>query len=43
MHHIPMVGVPEKEESGQVVENLFEEIKGKIFPNVVKEKVTQVQ
>ena len=37
------MGIPEGEESEQVMENLFEEIMTENFPNLVKEKVTQVQ
>ena len=36
------MGIPE-EESEQGIENLFEEIMTKNFPNLVKENVTQVQ
>ena len=37
------MGIPEGEESEQVNENLFEKIIIKNFPNLVKEKVSQVQ
>ena len=37
------MGIPKGEESEQGIENLFEEIMTKNFPNLVKEKVTQVQ
>ena len=37
------MGIPEREENEQVIENLFEEIMTKNVPNLVKEKVTQVQ
>ena len=37
------MGIPEGEESEQGIQNLFEEIMTKNFPNVVKEKVTQVE
>ena len=36
------MGIP-GEESGQGIENLFEEIYTENFPNLVKEKDTQVQ
>ena len=36
------MGIPE-EESEQGIENLFEEIMNKNFPNLEKEKDTQVQ
>ena len=37
------MGISEGEESEQVIENLFEEIMTTNFPNLVKEKDTQVQ
>ena len=37
------MGIPEAEESEQGIENLSEEIMTKNFPNLVKEKVAQVQ
>ena len=37
------MGTPEGEESEQRIENLFEDIMTKIFPNMVREKHTQVQ
>ena len=37
------MGIPEGEESEQVIKNLFEEIMTTTFPNLVKEKDTQVQ
>ena len=37
------MGIPEGEESGQGMENLVEEIMTENFPNLVKEKDTQVQ
>ena len=42
-NNIYIVGIPEGEESKQGTENLFEEIITENFPNLVKEKVTQVQ
>ena len=41
-NNICIMGIPE-EESEQGIENLFEEIMTKNFPNLVKENVTQVQ
>ena len=38
-----IIGIPEGEESQQGIENLFEEIMTENFPNLVKEKVTQLQ
>ena len=37
------MGIPEGEESEQVIENLSEEIMTKNFTNLVKEKDTQLQ
>ena len=37
------MGISEGEESEQVIENLFEEIMTTNFPNLVKEKDTQIQ
>ena len=37
------IDIPEGEESEQGMENLFEEMMTENFPNLVKEKVTQVQ
>lgn len=42
-NNIHIIGVPEGEESEQGTETLFEEIMAESFPNLVKEKVTQVQ
>ena len=36
------MGIPEGKESEQEMENLFEEIMTKNFPNLVREKGTQV-
>ena len=38
--NILIIGIPEREESEQGIENLFEEIMIKNFPNLVKEKYT---
>ena len=38
-----MIGIPEAEEREQEINILFEEIMIKNFPNLVKEKDTQVQ
>ena len=40
---ICIMGTPEEEEREQMIENLFEEIITKNFPNLVKEKFAQVQ
>ena len=37
------MGIPEGEDSGQRIHNLFEEIMTQNIPHLVKEKVTQVQ
>ena len=37
-NNIHIMGIPEGEESEQGIENLFEEIMAKNFPNLVKEK-----
>ena len=37
------MGIPEGEESKKGIKNLFEEVMTKNFPNLVKEKDTQVQ
>ena len=42
-NNIYIIGIPEGEESEQRIENLFEEIMTENYPNLVKEKVTQVQ
>ena len=42
-NNIYIMGLPEKEDSKQGIESLFEEIMTQNFPNLVKEKDTQVQ
>ena len=42
-NNICIMGIPEGEENEQGMENLFEEIMTENFPNLVKEKVIQVQ
>ena len=42
-NNVCIIGVSEGEESEQRIENLFEEIMAGNFPNLEKEKVTQVQ
>ena len=42
-NNIHIMGIPEGEEREQGFENLFEETITKNFPNMVKEKVSQVQ
>ena len=41
--NIWIIGVPEREEEEQEIENLFEKIIKEIFPNLVKEIDIQVQ
>ena len=38
-----IIGIPEKRRKEQGIENLFGEIMAELFPNLLKEKVTQVQ
>ena len=42
-NNVHMMGIPEREESEQGIESLFEEIMANNFFNLVKEKNTQVQ
>ena len=42
-NNICIIGIPEGEESEQGIEILVEEVITKNFPNLVKEKVTEVQ
>ena len=42
-NNIHIIGIPEGEEREQGIQNLFEEIMTENFPNLVKEKDTQVQ
>ena len=42
-NNIHIMGIPEGEESKKGIKNLFEEVMTKNFPNLVKEKDTQVQ
>ena len=41
--NIQIIGVPDREEEEQEIENLFEEIMKANFPNLVKELDMQVQ
>ena len=41
-NNIHIIGIPEREEE-QVIENLFEKIMTENFPNLMIEKVTQMQ
>ena len=42
-NNIHIIGIPEKEEEEQGIENLFEKVMMENFPNPMKEKVTQIQ
>ena len=41
-NNICIIGIPEGEEEEQEIENLFEKVMMENFPNLMKEKVTQV-
>ena len=41
-NNIHIIGIPEREEE-QGIENLFEKVIMENFPNLVREKVTQIQ
>ena len=41
--NIHIIGIPEKEEEEQGIANLFEKVMTENFPNLMKEKVTQIQ
>ena len=40
---ILIIGIPEGEEEEQWIESLFEKLMMENFPNLMKEKVTQIQ
>ena len=42
-NNICIIGIPEGEEEEQGVENLFEKVMMENFPNLMREKVTQIQ
>ena len=42
-NNIHITGLPEGEEEEQGIENLFEKVITENFPNLMREKVTQVQ
>ena len=42
-NNIRIIGIPEVEEEEQVIENLFEKVMTENFPNLRREKVTQIQ
>ena len=41
--NIHTIGIPEGEEEEQGIENLFEKVMMENFPNLLREKVTQIQ
>ena len=41
-NNIHIIGIPEGEEEQQGIENLFEKVMMENFPNLMKEKVTQI-
>ena len=42
-NNIRIIGIPEGEEEEQGIENLFEKVMMEKFPNLIREKVTQIQ
>ena len=42
-NNIRIIGIPEGEEEEQRIENLFEKVMMENFPNMMTEKVTQIQ
>ena len=42
-NNILIIGIPEGEEEEQGIENLFEKVMMENFPNLMREKVTQIQ
>ena len=42
-NNIRIIGIPEGEEEEQGIENLFEKVMMENFPNLVREKDTQIQ
>ena len=41
--NICIIGIPEGEEEGQGIENLFKKLMMENFPKMIREKVTQIQ
>ena len=41
--NIRIIGIPEGEDKEQRIENLFEKVMMENFPNLMREKVTQIQ
>ena len=42
-NNIHIIGIPEGEEEEQGIENLFEKVMMENFPNLMRQKVTQIQ
>ena len=42
-NNIRIIGIPEGEEEEQGIDNLFEKVMMEYFPNLMREKVTQIQ
>ena len=42
-NNIHIIGIPEGEEEEQGIENLYEKVMMENFPNLMREKVTQIQ
>ena len=42
-NNVHIVGIPEGERDEQGIENLFEKVMMENFPNLMREKVTQIQ
>ena len=42
-NNICIIGIPEGEEEEQGIENMFEKVMMENFPNLLREKVTQIQ
>ena len=42
-NNIHIIGIPVGEEEEQGIENLFEKVMMKNFPNLMREKLTQIQ
>ena len=42
-NNIHIIGIPEREDDDQGIENLFEKVMMKNLPNQIREKVTQIQ
>ena len=42
-NNIRIIGIPQGEEEEQVIENLFEKVMMENFPNLMREKATQIQ